>query len=99
LNKNNSPPGQPSGFTLQNLDASEKVEIRSCGTFYIVVSFFFRGGRPKDESMKRNDDQIVATAVEARGGRLGRPILIVLIVSVALAVAFMAFSYMGTPRP
>jgi hypothetical protein len=48
--------------------------------------------------MKKQDDQIVETAVEARGGRLGRPVLLVLIVSVTLAVAFMVFSYMGTPK-
>ena len=49
--------------------------------------------------MEKNKEQIVETAVEARGGFLGRPLLLVLIVSVALAVAFMIFSYMGTPRP
>ena len=49
--------------------------------------------------MEKNEEQIVETAVEARGGFLGRPVLLVLIVSVALAVAFMIFSYMGTPRP
>ena len=49
--------------------------------------------------MKNNDKKIVETAVEARGGFLGRPVLLVLIVSVALAIAFMVFSYMGTPRP
>ncbi len=48
--------------------------------------------------MKKDDKQIVETAVEARGGLLGRPVLLVLIVSVVLAVAFMAFGYMGTPR-
>jgi hypothetical protein len=49
--------------------------------------------------MEKDKEQIVETAVEARGGLLGRPVLLVLIVSVALAVAFMIFSYMGTPRP
>ncbi len=49
--------------------------------------------------MKRNDEQIVETAVEARGGLLGRPVLLVLIASCALAVAFMVFSYLGTPKP
>ena len=49
--------------------------------------------------MKRDGDQIVETAVEARGARLGRPVLIVLSVSIALAIAFMVFSYMGTPKP
>lgn len=49
--------------------------------------------------MENEGDQIVETAIEARGGRLGRPVLVVLTVSVALAVAFMLFSYIGTPRP
>lgn len=49
--------------------------------------------------MKKDGDQVVETAVEARGGFLGRPVLLVLIVSVALAVAFLVFSYMGTPKP
>jgi hypothetical protein len=31
--------------------------------------------------MYENEDRIVKTAVEARGGRLGRPVLVVLIVS------------------
>ena len=39
--------------------------------------------------MKKNGEQIVETAVEARAGFLGRPVLLVLIVSCALAVAFM----------
>jgi hypothetical protein len=49
--------------------------------------------------MRRDRDQVVETAVEARGARLGRPVLIVLSVSIALAIAFMVFSYMGSPRP
>jgi hypothetical protein len=49
--------------------------------------------------MKNDGDEIVETAVEARGGFLGRPVLLVLIVSCALAVAFMVFSYLGTPKP
>jgi len=48
--------------------------------------------------MKKSNDQIVETAVEARGGLLGRPVFLVLIVSTVLAVAFMVFSYMGTPK-
>jgi hypothetical protein len=49
--------------------------------------------------MKKEHDRIVETATEARGGLLGRPVLLVLAVSLALAIAFMVFSYMGTPRP
>jgi hypothetical protein len=37
--------------------------------------------------------------VEARSGFLGRPVLLVLIVSVALAIAFMVFTFVGTPKP
>ena len=49
--------------------------------------------------MRKDDEQIVETAVEARGGLLGRPVLLVLIVSVVLAILVMVFGYMGTPRP
>ena len=49
--------------------------------------------------MEKEGEQVVETAVEARGGFLGRPVLLVLIVSCSLAVAFMVFSYMGTPKP
>lgn len=49
--------------------------------------------------MRRDGDQIVETAVEARGARLGRPVLVVLAVSVALAIVFLVFSYIGSPRP
>jgi hypothetical protein len=52
-----------------------------------------------ETDMKKEHEQIVETATEARGGLLGRPVLLVLAVSVALAIAFMVFSYMGTPRP
>jgi hypothetical protein len=51
------------------------------------------------ETDMKKDEQIVESAVEARGGFLGRPVLVVLAVSLALAIAFMVFSYMGTPRP
>jgi hypothetical protein len=49
--------------------------------------------------MKKDGEQIVETAVEARSGFLGRSVLLVLIVSVALAVAFMVFTFVGTPKP
>ena len=38
----------------------------------------------------------IETAVEARGGFLGRPVLLVLVVSCILAVAALAFTYSGT---
>jgi hypothetical protein len=49
--------------------------------------------------MEKDGNQIVESAVEARGARPGRPVLWVLIVSCALAAAFMVFSYLGTSKP
>ncbi len=49
--------------------------------------------------MEKDGNQIVESTVEARGARLGRPVLWVLVVSCALAVAFLAFSYLGAPKP
>jgi hypothetical protein len=37
--------------------------------------------------MHEKDGRIVETAVEARGARLGRPVLVVLLVSTLMAVA------------
>jgi hypothetical protein len=48
--------------------------------------------------METNNDQIVETAVEARAGFLGRPVLLVLIVSCALAVAVMVLTYVGVVK-
>jgi len=45
--------------------------------------------------MEKKGDQIVETAVEARGGLLGRPVLLVLVVSCVLAAAFMVLTYVG----
>jgi len=45
--------------------------------------------------MQKQGDQIIETSVEARQGFLGRPVLVVLIVSCALAVAFLAPTYLG----
>ncbi len=45
--------------------------------------------------MQKQGDQIIETSVEARQGFLGRPVLVVLIVSCALAVAFLALTYVG----
>jgi hypothetical protein len=43
----------------------------------------------------KEGSQTVETPVEARGGFLGRPVLVVLVVSVVLAIAAMALSYAG----
>jgi hypothetical protein len=40
-------------------------------------------------------DHIVETPVEARGGFLGKPVLVVLIVSVVLAVVVLGVTYAG----
>ena len=45
--------------------------------------------------MHKEGEHTVESAVEARGGFLGRPVLIVLVVSVALACVAMALSYAG----
>ena len=48
--------------------------------------------------MRKEGNQTVETAVEARGGFLGRPVFVVLAVSLVLAVAAMALSYAGSLR-
>ena len=48
--------------------------------------------------MEKKNDQIVETAVEARAGFLGRPVLLVLVVSCALAVAVMVLTYVGVVK-
>jgi hypothetical protein len=45
--------------------------------------------------MQKEGDQIIETPVEARQGFLDRPVLVVLVVSCVLAVAFLALSYAG----
>jgi hypothetical protein len=45
--------------------------------------------------MHKNGKQTVETAVEARGGFLGRPVLLVLVVSCVLAVAALVLTYSG----
>jgi hypothetical protein len=47
---------------------------------------------------KKNDQKIVETAVEARAGFLGRPVLLVLVVSCVLAVAVMVLTYVGVVK-
>jgi hypothetical protein len=45
--------------------------------------------------MHKEGRQIVETAVEARAGLLGRPVLLVLLVSCVLAVAALIVTYSG----
>ena len=46
--------------------------------------------------MYENEDRAVNTAVEARGARLGRPVLIVLIVSLATVIGIFALLLYGS---
>jgi hypothetical protein len=52
-------------------------------------------GLSQEISMHKDGKQIVETAVEARGGLLGRPVLLVLLVSCVLAVAVLIVTYSG----
>jgi hypothetical protein len=49
--------------------------------------------------MKKEAGRTVETAVEARGGLLGRPVLTVLVASIALIIGAFALVYLGNfPR-
>ena len=52
-------------------------------------------GLGQEVPMHRDGKQIVEMAVEARGGLLGRPVLLVLLVSCVLAVAVLIVTYSG----
>jgi hypothetical protein len=52
-------------------------------------------GLSQEISMHKDGRQIVETAVEARGGLLGRPVLLVLLVSGVLAVVALIVTYSG----
>jgi hypothetical protein len=45
--------------------------------------------------MERRGEKIVESSIEARQGFLGRPVLVVLVVSCVLAIAALAVSYSG----
>jgi hypothetical protein len=45
--------------------------------------------------MRKDGERFVETPVEARAGFLDRPVLVVLVVSAVLAVAFLAVTYVG----
>lgn len=49
--------------------------------------------------MEQRDERIVESSVEARQGFLGRPVLVVLLVSCVLAIAALALSYAGIFGP
>jgi hypothetical protein len=48
-----------------------------------------------DKIMERRGEKIVASPIEARQGLLGRPVLLVLVISCVLAVAALALTYAG----
>jgi hypothetical protein len=52
-------------------------------------------GPSQEISMHKDGKQVVETPVEARGGLLGRPVLLVLLVSCVLAVAALIITYSG----
>jgi hypothetical protein len=45
--------------------------------------------------IRKVGEQVVETPVEARAGFLDRPVLVVLVVSIALALGALALSYAG----
>lgn len=45
--------------------------------------------------MRREGEQVIETAVEARAGLLDRLVLVVLVVSALLAAAFLMLSFFG----
>ena len=53
-------------------------------------------GPSQEISMHKDEYQIVETAVEARGGRVGRPVHLVLLVSCVLAVVALIVTYSGS---
>jgi hypothetical protein len=50
----------------------------------------------RERSMNEKDSRIVKTAVEARGARLGRPVLVVLIVSTLTVIGIFSVLYYGS---
>jgi hypothetical protein len=63
-----------------------------------MVQELLRGravGLSEEISVHKDANEIVETAVEARGGLLGRPVLLVLIVSCLLAVFALIVTYSG----
>jgi hypothetical protein len=50
----------------------------------------------RERFMHEKDDRTVMTAIDARGARLGRPVLIVLIVSTLTVIGIFSLLYYGT---
>jgi hypothetical protein len=50
----------------------------------------------KERFMHEKDDRTVVTAIDARGARLGRPMLVVLIISTLTVIGIFSLLYYGT---
>jgi hypothetical protein len=50
----------------------------------------------RERFMHEKDDRTEMTAIDARGARLGRPVLVVLIVSTMAVIGIFALLYYGT---
>jgi hypothetical protein len=50
----------------------------------------------RERFMHEKDDRTVVTAIDARGARLGRPVLVVLIVSTLAVIGIFSLLYYGT---
>jgi hypothetical protein len=50
----------------------------------------------REHFMHEKDDRTVMTAIDARGARLGRPMLVVLIVSTLTVIGIFSLLYYGT---
>jgi hypothetical protein len=50
----------------------------------------------RERFMHEEDDRTMVTAIDARGARLGRPVLVVLIVSTMAVIGIFALLYYGT---
>jgi hypothetical protein len=73
--------------------------VERCKRFRNLVQELVREravGLSQEISMHQDGKQVVETAVEARGGLLGRPVLLVLLASCVLAVAALVLTYSGT---
>jgi hypothetical protein len=57
---------------------------------------FAAHGLQGERSMNEKDGRIVETAVKARGARLGRPVLVVLIVSTLAVIGIFSLLYYGS---
>jgi hypothetical protein len=68
------------------------VALRRVGT-YFAIRCLHLGFSHRRRVLQKEGSQIVETAVEARGGFLGLPVLGVLIASVALTIAMFAIVY------